>query len=111
MSSRRNESGVLGGLWRSKHLIAARALSCRDWENPKSIQRARHMAHEGASLSEIAAALGWTVSLKKVSQRLRKYNIRPVNPSNKRHRGIETGFPASDRVNTVSFRPRILEGA
>lgn len=109
-----NEGGALSGQWRSKHLLAARALASKDWEKPKDIQRARHMAHNGASTAEIAAALGWTVGQRYASARLRKYNIRTFNPSYKRHRGTETTFPESDLPDAAMakiFRPRILEGA
>lgn len=106
--------GIAGnGSFRSKHLAAARSLSAKDWEKPNDILKARHMAHDGASLADITIALGWTCSRQTADNRLRKYNIRPLG-NRRAHRGKLTTCPPNDTTEgaiAANFRPRILEGA
>jgi hypothetical protein len=109
MNPRRDSGGVFGGaFYRDRMLTVARRMANKDWENPKDIQRARHMAHDGASVQEIADALQWGVTWYTADKRLKKYNIRPIG--NKRaHRGIETTLPYDTGFEV--YRPRTLERA
>lgn len=78
--------------FRSNTLIAAKVLAAKDWSHPTCIQAARHMARDGASVQEIADALGWTVCWETAYRRLRKFNIRPIG-NTRAHRGVETTCP------------------
>lgn len=79
--------------FRSKMLVAAKALAAKDWSHPKVIQTARHMAHDGLSTRQIMDALGWCVSQQTAYRRLRKFNITPRDVMDRAHRGEATTFP------------------
>lgn len=105
MSNRTRKSdggGLVGGTQhRDRVLIAARALSNKDWENPATIKLARHMAHDGATLKEIADALDWNE--RTARYRLAKYNIHPY--SKLAHRGEDTTLPHYQGGFEI-YRPR-----
>ncbi len=93
-------------------LRMARSLAARDWERPKAIQRARHMAHDGASSAEIVAALGWDCSKQTAAARFKKYNIKPHNRSDRAHLGEETGLPwSANGVDASLYRPGVKGAA
>ena len=92
--------------FKSKKLLAAKVLSRKDWEKPADIALARRMAHEGGTLKEIMAALGWDCILNTARERLKKYNIHPHNWANRAHRGHETGLPECQIAEDMSnYRP------
>lgn len=114
MTYRNSDGGGLMGAggFRSKTLLQARALASKDWENPKDIQHARHMAHDGATTGQIAMALGWDVTGKAAQNRLKKYNIVAWRPSDRAHCGEITTLPYSKLgTNMQSYRPRQIGGA
>jgi hypothetical protein len=90
--------------WRDTTLLAARAASFHGPSNAELIL-ARRMAHEGATIREVHEALGWPCTLTTTRKRLRKFNIHPLNPENRAHRGYETGLPY-DQVGMQIYRPR-----
>ncbi len=108
--ARKSDGGGLIGVGRrDKQLIMARVLSSKDWERPKDIQRARHMAHDRHSLAEIKSALGWDVHENTARNRLKKYNITPHNYSNKSHQGEDTSIPITNgHVTAQNYRPRVM---
>lgn len=91
--------------FKSRALLIGKSLAVKDWERPSIIMKARRLAHEGATLAELAAALNWNVGLQTVRRRLRKKNIVPLNRSDRCHMGFETHFPDDECVNQVSFAP------
>lgn len=97
--------------FRSKKLLAAKALAAKDWSHPSVIIHARRMAHEGASTIEIRNALWPSVTLGTANRRLKKFNITSFDVMDRAHRGFKTGFPTSgsnDEVNQRSYRPKII---
>lgn len=95
--------------FQSKHLLAAKALSAKDWSHPKVLIAARHMAHDGKSTEEIRQALWPDDSHAVVWARLKKLNITPYNCSNRAKRGFETSEPniaKSGALDQRSYRPR-----
>lgn len=94
----------------SGFLLAAKALGAKDWSNPKALRLARHMAHEGATVDEIAAAVGWTCCHTTAVSRLQKMNIQPGH--NKHARQVrrdgvkEPYLSRSPPTSMKSYRPR-----
>jgi hypothetical protein len=108
----KSDGQTLSGAFCSRHLIAARALSGRDWERPKDILRARHLVREGATLADIMNALGWLVTRQQAMNRLRKYNIRPWGKVGRAHRGQNTALSTNSKtINIRNYRPRALVGS
>ncbi len=115
MSGRASDGGGLmgSGAARDRDLLMARILSCKDWENPKAIQRARHMAHEGCTVDQISAALEWTVNSMSARRRLLKYNIRPRSPKHSHphlgdHPYLSPAQAPSGTVDQQTWRPRMM---
>lgn len=102
--------GMCGSSWRDRGLLIARALECRDWEKPKDIILARHMADSGATVDEISAALGWNVKPDTAKRRLLKYRIRPFNPKHGKgaHRGQKAYLPPKTSVTFEVYRPKVV---
>lgn len=89
--------------WRDKTLSAAKAIAFHGPSNAELIL-ARRMAHEGATIREVHEALGWPVTITTTRNRLRKFNINPLNPENRAHRGYRTEIPEGE-VGARSYRP------
>jgi hypothetical protein len=90
--------------FRSKHLLAAKALAAKDWSHPKVLLVARHMAKDGKSTEEIRIALWPDVTHGCALKRLKKFNIRPFAWSKRAHRGFETTEPTFAKAGVVDFR-------
>lgn len=88
-----------------KKLKMARA--ARSYREPSSeeIALARHMAHAGATLKELHAALRWCGTETGTYNKLRRLNIRPN--SKRAHRGFETSIPPRQiGVAWVVYKPK-----
>lgn len=94
---------------RSKMLKAARSLATRDWERPKVIQLARHMAHEGLPIKKIIEALGWELSESAARHRLHKYNIHPHKAKRRDPRRGDTPYLSPSQCRTGEIDQRSYE--
>lgn len=94
----------------SKTLLAARALAAKDWSNPKVILAARHLAHEGATIIEIASAVGWDVTESGARVRLKRFNIRPLPAKLRKakHGFLTTLSSRNGGVDLRSYKPKAI---
>jgi hypothetical protein len=64
-----------------------------DWDTPETLMKIRKLVRQDKTASEIKEALGWTVGVSTVNDRLRRYGMRARNPQPRAHRGDETTTP------------------
>lgn len=92
--------------------MARAAAGCRE-PSAEQLRIARHMAHAGATTTNLAEFFGWNVSRATLAKRLKKYNLRCATPTHQAyaHSGGQTSLPWGDRIDLRSYRAKSKEGA
>ena len=92
--------------WRSRHLIAAKALAQKDWAHPTVLSAVRKMGHERATVEQIRDVFWPSLSARSAQRRLKKLNIPYGCKCRTVARGDLTSLPPKNQhVDFANYRP------